>query len=125
MAEKYYIDLDYNLTKNTLSDDISIKYDLNAIAQSIKNIVLTTKNEKIFNYDFGTSLTSISFQTLYNFELQNIKFEIAAELALQEPRANITNINIQDSGLGYWQVDITFSAIYDRNLIRTITIPLE
>jgi hypothetical protein len=44
----YYTDIDVNLTKNVQSNDISLKYDVNAIAQSIKNIILTNKTEKIF-----------------------------------------------------------------------------
>ena len=61
----YYTDIDVNLTKNVQSNDISLKYDVNAIAQSIKNIVLTNKTEKIFNPKFGADTDHlISFKTL-------------------------------------------------------------
>jgi phage baseplate assembly protein W len=125
MPEKYYIDIDYNLTKNTLSNDVSVKYDVNAIAQSIKNIVLTSQNEKIFNLQFGGSALSLSFEDLYPYSLEIMKRKITAAINLQEPRAIITNIDITDTNLGYWNIDITFTPIFDRTLIKTITISLE
>jgi phage baseplate assembly protein W len=125
MAEKYYTDIDYNLTKNVLSNDASVKYDLNAIAQSIKNIVLTSQNEKIFNPGFGGNATLLTFESLLPFQLSDIKRTLTAAIQLQEPRAVIQNIDIKDTNLGYWQIDVTFTPIFDKNLIKTIVIPLE
>jgi len=125
MPEKYYIDIDYNLIKNTLSNDVSVKYDVNAIAQSIKNIVLTSQNEKIFNLQFGGSALSLSFENLYSYSLEVMKRKITAAINLEEPRAIITNIDITDTNLGYWNINITFTPIFDRTLIKTITISLE
>lgn len=125
MPEKYYIDIDYNLTKNSLSNDVSVKYDLNAIAQSIKNIILTTKKEKIFNSTFGGNAFLLNFENLRPFTLDVIKRQFSNEINLQEPRAVVNNINIKNDNLGYWSVDISFSAIFDNSLIKTITIPLE
>ena len=125
MAEKYYTDIDYNLTKNALSNDASVKYDLNAIAQSIKNIVLTTQHEKIFNPGFGGNATLLTFESLLPFQLMDIKRTLTAAIQLQEPRATIQNIDIKDTNLGYWELDVTFTPIFDKNLIKTIVIPLE
>jgi phage baseplate assembly protein W len=125
MAEKYYTDIDYNLTINSLSNDVSVKYDINAIAQSIKNIVLTSKNEKLFNSNFGADVSLLTFESLLPFQLDIIKRRIAGELQLQESRATVTNIDIKDTNLGYWQIDVTFTPIFDKNLIKTIVIPLQ
>jgi len=122
----YYTDIDVNLTKNVQSNDISLKYDVNAIAQSIKNIVLTNKTEKIFNPKFGADTDHlISFKTLLPFQLSNVRLQILAELNSQEPRATINDIDIKDTGLGYWQVSITFTPIFDKNLIKTVVIILQ
>lgn len=124
--EIYYTDIDVDLTKNVQSNDINLKYDLNAIAQSIKNIVLTNKTEKIFNPKFGADTDHlIAFKTLLPFQLSDIRLRILGELDLQEPRATITNIDIKDTGLGYWQVSITFTPIFDKNLIKTVVITLQ
>jgi phage baseplate assembly protein W len=125
MPEKYYTDIDYNLTKNALSNDVSVKYDINAIAQSIKNIVLTSSNEKIFNSTFGGNVNLLTFESLLPFQLNIIKRTLTGAIQLQEPRATVTNIDIKDTSLGYWQIDVTFAPIFDKNLVKTITIPLQ
>jgi phage baseplate assembly protein W len=124
-GSKYYTDIDYDLTLNGLSNDISVKYDINAIAQSIKNIVLTSKKEKMFNVTFGADTLSLKFEHLLPFELNNIKNKIAGEIRLQDPRVIVNNIDIKDTQLGYWQIDITFTPIYDKTLIKTISIQMQ
>jgi len=122
----YYTDIDVNLTKNVQSNDISLKYDVNAIAQSIKNIVLTNKNERIFNTKVGANTDRlIAFKTLLPFELTEVRLQILAELNLEEPRATITNIDIKDTGLGYWQVSVSFTPIFNKNLVKTVVIILQ
>ena len=97
--KKIYFDIDSNLTKNVISDDIGVKYDLNAIAQSIKTIILTNKNEKLFNLKFGTNANLLDFSSLLPFQLDDAKMLIFGELQLQEPRAIIQNIDIKKYGI--------------------------
>jgi len=125
MENKYYTDIDYNLTLNVLSNDVSIKYDLNAIAQSIKNIVAVTKGEKIFNSTFGADANFILYSTLLPFELQILKMQIFGELQIQEPRAIIQNINIVDDNLGTKTITVSFSPIFDKNLIKTVVVEMQ
>ncbi len=82
MPEKYYTDIDYNLTKNALSNDVSVKYDINAIAQSIKNIVLTSSNEKIFDSTFGGNVSLLTFESLLPFQLNIIKRTLTGAIQL-------------------------------------------
>lgn len=125
MENKYYTDIDYDLTLNVLSNDISIKYDLNAIAQSIKNIVAVTKGEKIFNSNFGSNANFLQYSTLLPFQLQIIKMRIFGELQVQEPRAVIQNIDIMVDKLGTTQITVSFSPIYDKNLIKTVVVEMQ
>jgi phage baseplate assembly protein W len=120
--KKIYFDIDSNLTKNVLSNDIGVKYDLNAIAQSIKTIILTNKNEKIFNLKFGTNANLLDFSSLLPFQLDDAKMLIFGELQLQEPRAIIQNIDIKNTGLNNWIIDIAFTPVYNKNISKTVTI---
>ena len=125
MENKYYTDIDYNLTLNALSDDISVKYDLNAIAQSIKNIVAVTKGEKIFDSNFGSDANFLDYSTLLPFQLEIIKMRIFGELQVQEPRAIIQNIDIMDDNLGSRKITVSFSPIFDKNLIKTVVVEMQ
>jgi phage baseplate assembly protein W len=125
MENKYYTDIDYNLTLNVLSNDISVKYDLNAIAQSIKNIVAVTKGEKIFDSNFGSDANFLDYSILLPFQLEIIKMRIFGELQLQEPRAIVQNIDIMDDNLGSRIITVSFSPIFDKNLIKTVVVEMQ
>jgi phage baseplate assembly protein W len=120
--KKIYFDIDSNLTKNVISDDIGVKYDLNAISQSIKTIILTNKNEKLFNLKFGTNANLLDFSSLLPFQLDDAKMLMFGELQLQEPRAIIQNIDIKNTGFNSWIIDIAFTPVYDKNISKTVTI---
>ena len=117
-----YTDIDFNLSKNELTDDINLKTDINAISQSIKNIILTSKTEKIFNNSFGADGYDIVFNELSPLEITAQKFKIIAELQLQEPRAIIRDINIEDNKLGSYIISVTFSPVYDTTTVRNLNL---
>jgi hypothetical protein len=41
-----YTDIDLNFTKNELTNDVNLKYDLNAISQSYKKYTANNKRRK-------------------------------------------------------------------------------
>ena len=125
MENKYYTDIDYNLTRNVLTNDVSVKYDLNAIAQSIKNITSVTKGEKLFDSNFGSDVNFLDYSTLLPFQLTILKMKIFGELQTQEPRAIIQNIDITDNNLGSRIITISFSPIFDKNLIKTVVVEMQ
>jgi hypothetical protein len=117
-----YTDIDLYLSKNEITNDINLKLDIAAISQSIKNIVLTTKGEKLFDSGFGGGAYDMVYEHLSPLRLRLKESELKAILALYEPRATIQDINITDSGLGYWEIKITYAPVYDQSVTRDITI---
>jgi len=117
-----YTDIDLYLSKNEITNDINLKIDIAAISQSIKNIVLTTKGEKLFDSNFGGGAYDMVYEPLSNLRLRLKESELKAILALYEPRASIQDINITDSGLGYWEIKITYAPVYDQSVTRDITL---
>jgi phage baseplate assembly protein W len=117
-----YTDIDLYLTKNEITNDINLKLDIAAISQSIKNIILTTKGEKLFDPNFGGGAYDMVYESLSSLRQRLKESEIRAILTLYEPRASIQDINITDSGLGYWEIKITYSPVYDQSITRDITL---
>ena len=117
-----YTDLDLYLTKNELTNDVNVKYDIAAISQAIKNIVLTTKGEKLFDSNFGANAYDLVFNDLSPLELTLKANQIAASIQLYEPRAVVQSINIKDSGLGYWDINITYSPVYNQSITKDIVL---
>lgn len=119
-----YTDIDLYLTKNELTNDINYKYDVQAITQSIKNIVSTTKGERMFNPSFGGNLLKLEFNDLYPIEVEMFRNELFAVLNALEPRAVIGDINIINTKIGYWTITITYSPVFDPSLIRDLTVTI-
>ena len=117
-----YTDIDLYLTKNELTNNADFKYDLAAISQSIKNIVLTNKKEKLFDAGFGGNVYDLLYNEYSDLELAQKSSELAAVIQLYEPRAIVTALNITDSGTGSWIVNITYSPVYDQRITKDIVL---
>lgn len=117
-----YTDIDLYFTKNELTNDANLKLDIAAISQAIKNIVLTTKGEKIFESGFGGNAYDLVFNDFNPLEINIKASEIAAAIQLYEPRAIVQSINITDSGLGYWNINISYSPVYDQSVTKNIVL---
>lgn len=119
-----YSDIDFLLIKNEFNNDINTKYDVSAISQSIKNIILTTQKERLFQPLFGGNAYDLVFNSFGFVQLEVKKQIMKAQIELHEPRANIQNINIVDSGLGYWNITVTYSPIYDQSLTKDLNLTI-
>lgn len=117
-----YSDIDLLFTKNEITNDVNLKYDNSAIVQSIKNIVSTTRGEKLFDSGFGGDLYNLQFNELSPIELELTKGQIRANLSVYEPRVTIQNIDIVNSLDGYWNVTITYSLVYNQTQLRDVQI---
>ena len=117
-----YTDIDFLLSKNSITNDANVKLDVNAIAQSIKNIILSSKTEKPFNPQFGANGYDLLHESMSAIEKDIIKSNIAAELRLQEPRAEIREINIEDGKNGKITISVSFSPIYDETVVRNLNL---
>lgn len=103
-----YTDIDFLLTRNILTNDCNIKIDQSAVSQSIKNIISTSKNEKLFSPNFGGNIYDLLFSEPSRLQIELQKVSLYAALSIYEKRATATNINIIDSGLGYWIVSVEY-----------------
>lgn len=120
-----YTDIDFDFIKNDLTNDVNLKYDLAAISQSIKNILLTTKGEKPFDPNFGGNAYSLLYNNPTELDLAIFKQDIAASLSLNEPRANIENIDIiKDMEQMTWEIKVFYSLVSDPEQTRDITIKI-
>jgi len=105
-----YSDIDLFLVKNDITDDIVFKQDVYAVAQGVKNIVLTRKGEGLFSPNFGSTLLESLSTVKDDIQLIIIADVVKAEIETQEPRAIINNIEITHNIDGY-EVKIYFTMV--------------
>lgn len=90
-----YTDLPFFISKNSFTGDINVTRDLNAIRQSIKNIIMTNSGERAFDYKFGCSIYDYLFE---NFTIDMIvatQSKIAGNIQRYEgSRVGINDIRV-------------------------------
>ena len=92
-----YIDLDVNFSRNLFNNDVSKSVDLNAIQQSLLNLLLTSKTEKPFQQDFGIGLYDYIFSNLDSDDIGTLASEIERQVKKYEPRALFNEIEVDQN----------------------------
>jgi phage baseplate assembly protein W len=90
-----YSDIDIFLQKNDLTGDAPLKTCISSIHQSLTNIALTKKSERMFLPTFGTDLLEALQENLLQLEYNILKEVIIAQLESQETRVTINNLEIE------------------------------
>jgi len=91
-----YRDLNTSFKVHPLYGDVRPLTDLDAIKNSIKNILLTRKGEKPFNPRFGCNLKSYLFEPADPITKASMEREIRYSIGDQEPRVELKEVVIND-----------------------------
>ena len=115
-----YTDFDLSFDVHPITKDILRKRDENAIAQSIKTLLLTSFYERPFNPDLGSNLKRFLFEPVDNVTTTLIQDSIFQTLKNFEPRIMIEQVVASPNyDLDQYDVQITF---FIKNVIEPITI---
>ena len=93
---KPYSDFDFVFKKHPVTKDVPIKRDVEAVKQSVRNILLTRRGEKFFDPDFGGSLTEFLFEPFDSIVEAEMEERIINTLRNYEPRVKVLNVDITD-----------------------------
>lgn len=118
-------DLDLNFMANPFTGDVSVKTGIDAIKQSLKNILFRSSSEKPFSDEiYNTNIRS------YLFEQNDIILEnelgrfIRININKYEPRVEITDILIQPADVDL-NITITFSVIDNPDIQQILNLKVE
>ena len=93
-VSKKFKDLSMSFKFNPLSGDLIALKNENAIARAVRNIVLTSPGEKLFNPEFGSSISEILFENVDDITAISIQDEISSSLKNYEPRVELIDVNV-------------------------------
>ena len=93
-VSKSFKDLSMSFKFNPLSGDLITLKNENAIARAVRNIVLTSPGEKLFNPEFGSSVSEILFENVDDITAISIQDEISSSLKNYEPRVELINVDV-------------------------------
>ena len=85
-------DLSMTFQSNPLNNDLIGLKNANAIARSVRNIVMTIPGEKPFNENFGSRVSGLLFENVDNITATAISDEIRESITNYEPRVSLTSV---------------------------------
>jgi len=85
-------DLDLNMNIHPVRKDVNKHVGDLAVINSIKNILSTNKNERLFNPSFGGNIRALLFENADNLTAIRMEKQIVNMVENFEPRASISKV---------------------------------
>lgn len=93
-VEAVYADFHKDLTTNPFSNDLALKTDEEAIKESLKNIILMDKGEKLFQPSFGGNIRAMLFELNSPATIKLIQEQIKSTINNNEPRVQLIDVEV-------------------------------
>jgi phage baseplate assembly protein W len=104
-----FSDIDLNFTKNPISGDVNILKDDVAIKRSVKNLVLTSKFERLMQPDIECQIGDRLFENMTPLTEIRIEQAIRHTLSVYEPRIEVIDVIVSgDNDKNYVGITIVF-----------------
>lgn len=93
VSRRWFTDIDINMSLHPQSGDLVLKYDINSIKRSIKNLILTNQYERPFKPSLGINLSAMLFElSTMGTDAIVLEQDIITLINNFEPRANVTDV---------------------------------
>ena len=79
---------------NPLTDDLIAIKNQNAIARSLRNLVLTTPGERFFNNGIGSRVNDLLFENVNDLTASSVRSEIENTIKNYEPRVRLISTKV-------------------------------
>jgi len=89
-----YRDLFKDLTQNPINQDLSVRVDEDAVKESIKNLILTDKGERLMQPLIGGNIRAMLFENNTPATLKMIQEQVRETIEEYEPRAAVIDVQV-------------------------------
>lgn len=109
-----FADLDLAFIPNPISNDIVPLTDIDAVKNSIKNLVLTNFHDRPFNPTLGSGLFRLLFENATIYTALEIKNAIEKVISLHESRVTDVEVTVNDqSERNAYSIAVKFRVFYN------------
>lgn len=124
-TQRAYKDIDLNFTAHPITGDVAKKVGDDAIIQSMRNLLQTSKYERLMQPDIYSNLRNQLFEPIDNITSSAIGNSIRNVIDKYEPRVNLVEVNVTpDYDYQGYNVSLTFFIVNQTNPI-TVELFLE
>lgn len=89
-----YSDFTKDLYLNPVSYDVSRKTNEEAVKESIKNLLLVNRGERLFQPNIGADIIKLLFENFTPATTKIIKEQVRETISLYEPRAELLDVSL-------------------------------
>ncbi len=94
-VSKPFKDISATFQINPINQDLIALQNQNAIARSIRNLILTSPGERPFNPILGSNVSKLLFEQNDKLTSSFIKDEITTTIKNFEPRVKLSDVNVK------------------------------
>ena len=97
------------------------------VKSNIKNLILTSKGERVFQPNFGSNLKSLLFEQITNDSLDSVDTDIRVSLSTWLPYVNVEELIVQQDSANENKVVISleYSTSLNPDIYDTLTFTVE
>jgi len=108
-VSKSFRDISMSFQVNPLTYDLIALTNENAIARSVRNLVLTNRGERFFDNNLGSRVNSLLFESLDDITASSVRDEIENTINNYEPRVELISVDaVPDYDNGELNVTIRY-----------------
>ena len=102
-------DININFKKHPVTNDLVVSKDASAIKQSIVNLLMTNKGERVYQPEYGSDLRRFLFEPMDFATAASIQSNIVSTIKKFEPRIGVLSLvatpNFDENG---FDVEMTY-----------------
>lgn len=91
---RLFSDLDFNFQPHPVTGDLVVRYDENAIKQSLKNLIMTRNYERPFHSEIGSPVRELLFDLITPMTSLMVRRAIIDLVSNFEPRVVLTDVDV-------------------------------
>lgn len=109
---RIYKDLDLSFAALPGTGDVAKKYDINAVKQSLRILLLTANGERPFNYLLGSPIYRMLFEPMDMITANMLETQITLLITNREPRVRLNSVEVvPNEDLNRYDVSIYFYVV--------------
>tara|TARA_A100001015_G_scaffold290735_1_gene364084 strand:- start:72 stop:506 length:435 start_codon:yes stop_codon:yes gene_type:complete len=111
-----YTDIPLSFKEHPVIKDIRPIRDIDAVKQSLKNLILTNQGERLFQGAIGGNVTRYLFEPVTPLVAYSLQEEITRTIARNEPRVRATKVKVTgDTDANAFYVTIGFNVDFSND----------
>jgi len=125
-STRLYRDIALSFERNAATKDVIVKKDIDAVKQSVRNLVLTNHYERPFHPEIGSGISQLLFEPLDPITANSLSRVIGEVITNFEPRAQLISVDARPNlDSNSYEVTIDFRVINVPGELVSLTTMLE